>query len=355
MEPLDPRMNTRPPNLRRNLLRAIAAGAAAALAPRPSTASRPPARTAELALDSPRFAAAFASLDASRAARLSAVDPARVSAADVRDVLAFAPAPRIVLLQGSIPIVTMAPFAAFLAGMGYPQSQLESPRDRNTSMSSHGDSASLAGMLAWHYERDGVRPLVIGHSQGGMLAVRVLHELAGAFNDTLPVWNPRTERAESRFAVCDPLSGLDQPVVGFRIPFASAIATGTLFRVLLGQWTMLAKLRRIPDSVDEFTGFAVAGDLIGAGGGPYTAIGEARVRNVNLPPSYGHVGLPLAAHLADDARARAWIEAYVPGETALPIEPTFDGLNLLHAADIWYSVKKHWCREAQRAAIPRPA
>jgi hypothetical protein len=25
-----------------------------------------------------------------------------------------------------------------------------------------------------------------------------------------------------------------------------------------------------------------------------------------------------------------------------------DTTNLLHAADIWYSVKKHWCLEAQR-------
>lgn len=342
-------------NPRRNLLRAITAGTAAVLVSRPSSATSLPAQAADSAPDTPQLEPAPPSLEASHAAQLSAIDPTRVSAAEVRDVLAFAPAPRVVLLQGSIPIVTMAPFAAFLARMGYPQSQLESPRDGNTSMSSHGDSASLAGMLAWHYEHDGVRPLVIGHSQGGMLAVRVLHELAGAFSETLPVWNPRTTRAEPRFAIRDPQSGLEQPVVGFRIPFASAIATGTLFRVLLGQWTMLAKLRRIPDTVDEFTGFALAGDLIGAGGGPYTAIGHAKVRNVRLPPSYSHIGLPLAAHLADDTGARAWIEAYIPGETPLPVEPAFDGLNLLHAADLWYSVKKHWCREAQRAAIRRPA
>ena len=58
------------------------------------------------------------------AQRLAALDCERVSASDVRDVLARAPAPRIVLLQGSVPLVTMEPFARFLADMGYPEDRL---------------------------------------------------------------------------------------------------------------------------------------------------------------------------------------------------------------------------------------
>jgi hypothetical protein len=48
--------------------------------------------------------------------------------------------------------------------------------------------------------------------------------------------------------------------------------------------------------------------------------------------------------------ARDWINRYVPGP-GTPSPPSgalADLPNLLHAADIWYSVKKHWCLEAQR-------
>jgi len=37
------------------------------------------------------------------------------------------PAPRIVLLDGSVPIHTMAPFAEFLAALGYPAERLRDP------------------------------------------------------------------------------------------------------------------------------------------------------------------------------------------------------------------------------------
>src|SRR6187399_1699071 len=62
-------------------------------------------------------------------ARLAAIDCERVSAAQVREVLALVPAPRIVLLQGSVAVVTMEPFAQFLIGMGYPEERLRNPAD----------------------------------------------------------------------------------------------------------------------------------------------------------------------------------------------------------------------------------
>ena len=47
---------------------------------------------------------------------------------------------------------------------------------------------------------------------------------------------------------------------------------------------------------------------------------------------------------------RNWIDAYEPNAPpSFPTEPGIDTENLLHAADIWWSVKKHWCIEAQRA------
>jgi hypothetical protein len=51
--------------------------------------------------------------------------------------------------------------------------------------------------------------------------------------------------------------------------------------------------------------------------------------------------------LAANPVTRAWIERYAPGAEP-PSQAGLDTQNLLHAADIWFSVKKHWCLEAQR-------
>lgn len=327
----------------RALARAIALVAIVAFATGARAGEHAPAR-ASLAADEPTVQ------------RLLALDPDRVGAADVAETLARVPAPQIVLLQGSLAPITMEPFAEFLIAMGYPPERLRNPQG-GFSASSFGDSRQLAGALAWYYETEGVRPLVIGHSQGGMMAIRVLYELAGAFGDAIPVWDPVADTALPRTTFVDPLDGATKPVVGLRLPYTAAIATGKLFRILLGQWTMLDKLREIPDSAEEFTGFAIEWDPI-AGlfprSDPYHATGSAAVRNVILPASYTHIGIPDALHLARNPATRAWIDAYAPDRVAAPPDGgDVDTRNLLHAADIWYSVKRHWAREAQRLAAAR--
>src|SRR4029077_3163610 len=137
-------------------------------------------------------------------------------------VLARVPAPRIILLQGSFGPVTMEPFAQFLIAMGYPADKIRNPRDGRQSESSFMDSQRLAGMVAWYYETEGMRPVLIGHSQGGMLAIRVLYDLAGAFSDSIHVWNPITDRAEPRTTIVDPATGEVRPVVGLRMRYAAA-------------------------------------------------------------------------------------------------------------------------------------
>jgi hypothetical protein len=305
----------------------------------------------------PGIVRADAGNDPALVERLLALDPEHISAREVADVLERVPAPRIVLLQGSFAPVSMDPFAEFLIAMGYPSERIGNPRGDGYSSSSFADSREVAGTMAWYYETDGLRPLVIGHSQGGMLAIRVLYELAGAFGDEIPVWNPVTAAPLPRSTFVDPLTGASRPVVGLRLPYAAAIATGKLPRILLGQWTMLAKLRQIPDSVEEFTGFAIEWDII-AGlfprSDPYVALGSAAVRNVILPAGYTHIGLPQTAHLAADPVTRAWIEAYAPGGGApIPDDPAIDTTNLVHAADIWHSVKRHWALEAARLLAGR--
>lgn len=287
------------------------------------------------------------------AARLLAVDCEQLAApADPRWMQQM-PAPRIFNLHGSVPIITMEPFARFLAGMGYPEAALRDPYDGALTMSSFTSSEELAGMLAWQYERDGVRPMLVGHSQGGMRVVRTLYELTGEFHDEIPVFDPVTRSAQPRTSIVDPVTRRLQPVVGMQVPFAAAIATGKLARVLLGQWDMLARLRLIPDSVQEFTGFAIAWDPLAGNGAtaePYRAIGTAQVRNVLLPASYSHIGIPATEHLPAQASTLAWIDAYRPGRElpALPSEAGVDVRNLIHAADLWYSIRRHWCLEGQR-------
>ncbi len=268
------------------------------------------------------------------------------------------PAPRIINLQGSLAPVTMQPFAEFLIAMGYPEERLRDPVGGGLSYSSFVDSGELAGTLAWHYEREGMMPLLIGHSQGGMVAIRVLHEFAGAFSAEIPVWDPVAGASTDRTTIRDPLTGATRPVVGLRVPYAAAIATGKLPRILLGQWSMLSKLRKIPDSAIDFTGFSIEWDPIAGnfpGAEPYAATGSAAVRNVTLPATYSHIDLPNAAHLAAQPATRAWIDDYDPASppASMPEDPAVDVTNLLHAADIWFSVKKHWCLAAQALLLAR--
>jgi hypothetical protein len=287
------------------------------------------------------------------AAAIAALDCANVSAREVREVLAQAPAPRIVAISGTFNDTSMDPFARFLVAMGYPAGRVRNPADGAWSYPNTLPSAALAGMVAWYYERDGVAPLLIGHSGGGMLALRTLHELAGAFNDHVAVVDPVTGEKLPRDTIVDPRTGRERPALGLKVPYASALATGKLPRLWLGQWAMLPKMRSVPDTVDEFTGLTLEWDLIAGtfpGSEPYAATGTARVRNVTLPATYQHIDLPRTEHLATDPATRAWIEAWRPDADPPPLDAGVDATNLLHAADIWHSVAKHWCLAAKDAA-----
>jgi len=91
------------------------------------------------------------SLDRAIEDRILALDPQHISAAEVRDVLRHAPAPRIIGMQGSSPLITMQPFAQYLIAMGYPEERLRDPRDGSMSMNvvtSCGSSARPASCLS---------------------------------------------------------------------------------------------------------------------------------------------------------------------------------------------------------------
>ena len=287
--------------------------------------------------------------------RLLALDPDHISGRDVRETLAKVPAPRIILLHGGIfPVyLLMESVGKFLVRMGYPESRIRDPRNGDWSYSPYDDSAKLAGIVAWEYEHDGLRPMLIGHSQGGVQAVKILHELAGHFGPSLRVFDPVTGEFQERTTIVDPYTGRERPVVGVSVSYATAVGAGGAAFLLPNQWSMVDKLATIPDTVDEFTGFSINGDLIAwtfpGADEQYRRIGTAKVRNVELPADYNHIFVPLVAPLALEPEVRDWINAYVPGgkhdTSSLPADAHG---HVLWAADVWYSIKRHWCLEAQR-------
>lgn len=290
--------------------------------------------------------------------KILALDPERISEREIKEVLSHGPAPRIIILHGGVPLVFLAvgSFSKFLIEMGYPETKIRNPQDGGFSYSPYRNSDEVAGIMAWYYEREGMPVTLLGHSAGGLLAVKVLHVLAGTYGDRIAVWNPLTEESEKRYSILDPITGKQRPVVGVRVGYAGVVAAGGLARLLPHYWTTLLRLRSIPDSVEHFTGGTIGVDFVGNdlfGLIPpfnrYFANGKAKVRNVDLPASYLHATVPVAMHLAKDPKIRDWMNNYQPSEhPELNVEFEGDTTNLLWAADVWHGIKKQWCLEAQR-------
>lgn len=296
--------------------------------------------------------------------RLLALDPENVSAEDVRDTLSKVPAPRVILLHGGVyPVhLAMTSFAHFMIGMGYHAEQIRHPSDGNWSHSPYEASERVAGMIAWSYEHDGMRPMMVGHSQGGMQVVKVLHDLAGTFAKELPVWNPVTDSAERRTAIVDPYTRAERPVIGTQVSLASAVGAGGPSGVLPNQWAVIGRLREVPDTAVQFNGYFLGIDwftmsLAELADRYHNASGKVLVRNVVLPAGYLHVSVPVSHHLPDNPDYKRYVDAY-RATTEKPDESQMPGTysdNIYYAADNWASIKKHWVLEAQRLARARRA
>ena len=297
--------------------------------------------------------------------RILVLDAARVSESDIQEVLSHAPAPRLIKIRGGINIKAIYPvfrrmgsFTEFLRGMGYPELSLTNLDDGGVAYSCYEDSEKLAGMIAWFYEREGLRPMIVGHSQGGMQAIKILHRLADQPAKPIPQWNPLTWHREPTTEFTDPLTGERRPVTSLVLPYVTAVGAGGLTRMLPNQWEMNLKLRSIPDSVEEFTGFCKELDVLGGdylGYGPanlFKANGRANVRNVWLPKEYSHGAMPESSHLARNPAIKDWLNRYQPSpayESTPKLDTQFEGntKNILWAAEVWYSIKKHWVLELQ--------
>ena len=253
--------------------------------------------------------------------RILALDPEHLSAADVT-TLASGPTPRLILLHGGIyPVhLAMESFGEFLVGMGYPESRIRDPVTGEWSYSPYDNSERLAGLVAWSYEHDGMRPMVVGHSQGGLHAVKILKELAGQRAPRIYVWNPLTQAPEDRTTITDPLTGNVRPVIGTSVAYASVVGAGGWALALPHQWENLDTLRKIPDNVDEFTGYFISVDLFALSfpGNPldrrYENSGKANVRNVLLPANYNHVTVPVTSRSGEGSRGAGLGQRFRPGQ-----------------------------------------
>ena len=289
--------------------------------------------------------------------KILSLDPENITAKEVREILSRAPAPRIINIHGGTSTVytVMVSLSKFLLSMGYPENRIRNPADGTYSYSTYKNSHELTGMLGWYYEKEGMRPMIIGHSQGGMTVIKILYNLASSKEDYIMVWNPLTEKTENRYMIMDPLENKERPVVGLKLGYASAIAAGGHTRLLLNQWDMIFKLRKIPDTVEEFTGFYLKWDSAGAdffglidSPNLYRPIGSAKVRTIKLSGG-SHFSLPDIQHLAEQPETREWINKYRPDDRQLLDNEIIDKeYNILLAGELWYHIKKHWCLELQR-------
>ena len=293
-------------------------------------------------------------VDPAVAQRILALDPDRVTDADVRTALAAGPTPRIIGVHGGIyPVhLVMESFARFLVGMGYPEAKIRHPGDGRLSHSPYESSARIAGTLAWYYEHEATMPMIIGHSQGGIQAVKVLYEPRRRVRRSHPGLEPgdrfaggpgHDHRSVHRAAPPGPrpARGLrvgrgcrrrrtasPQPMVDGR-PAARDAGHGR------GVHRLLARPRH-----DRLGFLGSASD--------FRANGKASVRNVRLPADYSHVTVAVTSDLARSPAMREWLNDYRPGQVnGVPVaEGPTD--NALWAADVWFNIKRHWAIEAQK-------
>jgi hypothetical protein len=300
--------------------------------------------------------------------KILALDPQHVTAVDITNALAGTPAPRMILIHGGLDsvIARMVSFGDFLIGMGYPAQSITNPGDGTYTFSCLESARMLTGICAWYYEKEGLRPMLIGHSQGGFQVVKILNFLAGERGRNISVWSPLTWKSEKRIEFTDPLTGEQRTVVGLTLPYGSSLGAGGMTRILPNQWDMMLNLRAIPDSVEEFTGFYngpdwKGGDFWGYGPANHSyARGTAKVRTVNLPSDYAHGQIPDTRHLLKSEAMKTWINNYRPSpesysEPKLDVTFESDSRHILWAADVWFSIKKHWVIELQNLIRARRA
>lgn len=79
------------------------------------------------------------------------MNPDHIDNADLLILRNTFPVPRVIAVNGSLPLVRMDSLARFFTIMGYPEEKIADPRSRALSYSSYLSSTKLAGMVAWSH------------------------------------------------------------------------------------------------------------------------------------------------------------------------------------------------------------
>lgn len=315
--------------------------------------------TSQYAIESPiPFIETF-SIDPSISAQLHKINPEYISQKDIDETLAHYPAPRIFGIGGGVYTahILMEDLAEFLIGMGYPKQAIFHPTDGKFAMSAYLDPEKIAGECIYYYEREGVRPILIGHSLGGVQAMKTAHFLVGNFGrKPVQIFNPIRSQFEKRTYYVDPYTG-DQkelaasPIIAHLV----AIGSGGISRAFPSQWSMGRRVKQVPDSVSRMTGIHVEGDwlgndfLKGKESNTYHAFVLAEVENFYLPTGYNHVTLIRTKHLLQHEEVKEWIDRTrserdrltTSSTQPVPLGPgPVD--NILLAAKIWNILKYEW-------------
>ncbi len=302
------------------------------------------------------------------ARRILALDPLDIGPAEVKETLSKGPAPWIMPISPAFP----GPFIfkdlfKFLIDMGYPPGRIGDPRSDDFTLSYRERSEVIAGMAAWMYERDGMSPMLVGWSAGGITAMAALHDLnRPAGGSELRVVSGLTGEAEARGWVRDPYTGEKRPIAGLKISFAGVLMAGGLGRLFhLFRWGDRPPLRSVPDSVGELLAFHAPSDPLGtdlfsgdtARANEFKPMGKAKVRTIIADPSYGHVNVIHCYLRTQSKKGRGWADSYRPvgGWGVRDFRKTARysldwGKRNLWCGELWYAVKKHWALEAQRVA-----
>ena len=200
-----------------------------------------------------------------------------------------------------------------------------------------------------------MRPILVGHSQGGIQAVKILLRARRARSEPTAPFNPLTGRYESRTTIVDPLTGRERPVVGLSRVLRVGGRRRRARAALPIQWSMSDLMRTIPDTVDEFTGFSDRARFLRIGPSGTEGAEDLPARRQapraqrDAAGRVFHVFVPVTAQLAEDPAMRDWINAYVPdNEAARHRCRSPDRATCSWAADVWHSIKRHWALEAQR-------
>ena len=285
---------------------------------------------------------------------LHALDCDRLDGSEASVALAGLPAPRIVILHGSVPIVTMEPFARFLIGWAIREASLRDPSDGSLTQSSFGGQRGAGGhaglvLRARRPAADADRTQPGRHARDAH-AARARRGLLRPSRR----WSTRSRARPCRAPrSAIPYTGASGPSWA-SVSFAAAIATGKLAARAARP---VDDARQAAPRARQHRGIHGLRDRLGSRS---PATGPRR--SPTSPPAAPACATcccrratAISARRSPSICRQQDAHPGIRDRAGGPMRPPprcrggiADLRNLELAADLWYSVRHHWCTEGQR-------